>query len=221
MLTAYRRLSLVSQISIILLGSISVAFLVITLLVNLRTSAAFQTKTQESFRNDLALVSQFLTLEYEGKTAVAAKMGEVFASLFPVRPMVEKQATIRVGEFDTPIMTSDGEILNLNFSHVDRFEEMTGGVATVFERLGDDFLRITTSLKKENGERALGTLLDRRHPAYAALREGRPYLGLARLFGRDYMTHYTPIIDHPRLSIRTRDDGEAIFEQIGPRAPSP
>jgi methyl-accepting chemotaxis protein len=32
---------------------------------------------------------------------------------------------------------------------VDAFTQMTGGVATVFKREGDDFRRVTTSLKKK------------------------------------------------------------------------
>ncbi len=78
---------------------------------------------------------------------------------------------------------------------VDRFNQSTGGVATVFAAQGDDFLRITSSLKKEDGSRATGTLLGKAHPAYAPLREGKPYLGRAVLFGKPYMTRYEPIAD--------------------------
>jgi methyl-accepting chemotaxis protein-2 (aspartate sensor receptor) len=70
---------------------------------------------------------------------------------------------------------------------------VTGGVATVFAAKGDDFERITTSLKNEKGERAMGTLLDKQHPGYAAVAAGKPYTGRALLFGRAYMTHYEPI----------------------------
>jgi methyl-accepting chemotaxis protein len=78
---------------------------------------------------------------------------------------------------------------------VDRFSQSTGGVATVFAVQGDDFLRITSSLKKEDGSRATGTLLGKAHPAYAPLREGEPYLGRAVLFGKPYMTRYEPVLD--------------------------
>ena len=52
-------------------------------------------------------------------------------------------------------MGTFGTSLKDNFSAVDKFSQITGGVATVFSRKDDDFVRITTSLKKENGERAL------------------------------------------------------------------
>ena len=76
---------------------------------------------------------------------------------------------------------------------VDAFAQLTGGVATVFQREGDDFRRISTSLKKEDGSRALNTLLDRNHPAYGAMVAGTPYVGAAVLFGKTYMTKYEPV----------------------------
>ncbi|WP_210543156.1 methyl-accepting chemotaxis protein [Rhodoferax sp. PAMC 29310] len=95
----------------------------------------------------------------------------------------------------TSELLSFGLVINNDFSTVDRFSKDTGGVATVFAREGDDFKRITTSLKKQDGERAMGTLLDRAHPAYARMLAGQPYTGPALLFGKSYMTHYDPIKD--------------------------
>lgn len=58
-----------------------------------------------------------------------------------------------------------------NFEAVDAFSQLTGGVATVFQREGEDYRRISTSLKKEDGSRALNTVLDRTHPAYAQMQD--------------------------------------------------
>jgi methyl-accepting chemotaxis protein len=97
----------------------------------------------------------------------------------------EASTTLKVG--DTP--------LNGNFTQVDEFAQGSGGVATVFARKGDDFQRITTSLKKENGERAVGTMLGASHPAHAQMMAGQTYTGRAVLFGTPYMTRYEPIKD--------------------------
>ncbi|WP_082532755.1 methyl-accepting chemotaxis protein [Pelomonas sp. Root1237] len=86
-----------------------------------------------------------------------------------------------------------GPKLNGNFTQVDKFAAVNGGVATVFAAKGDDFERITTSLKNEKGERAMGTMLGKQHPAHATVSAGKPYTGRALLFGRAYMTHYEPI----------------------------
>ncbi|MCV2352034.1 Cache 3/Cache 2 fusion domain-containing protein [Paucibacter sp. Y2R2-4] len=89
----------------------------------------------------------------------------------------------------------EGQKMAGNFEAVDRFSRNTGGAATLFMRKGDDFLRISTSLKKENGERAVGTLLGTAHPAYRKMMEGQPYVGKAVLFGKPFMNHYQPIKD--------------------------
>ncbi|WP_382152787.1 methyl-accepting chemotaxis protein [Hydrogenophaga sp. ANAO-22] len=88
-----------------------------------------------------------------------------------------------------------GMLLNNDFSEVDTFGRTNGGAATIFMRKGDDFERISTSLKKENGERAMGTLLARKHPAYPLMLEGKTYTGRAVLFGKPYMTHYEALKD--------------------------
>jgi methyl-accepting chemotaxis protein len=89
--------------------------------------------------------------------------------------------------------------LNGDFEVVDRFsKDSMGAVATIFARSGDDFMRVTTSLKKQDGERAYKTLLDRKHPAYGLMNEGKTYIGRASLFGREYMTVYEPIRDGNR-----------------------
>jgi len=90
-------------------------------------------------------------------------------------------------------LSSGGTKINGNFTQVDNFTEVNGGVATVFAAKGTDFERITTSLKNEKGARAMGTLLDRQGAAFAAITEGKSFTGRAQLFGRAYMTHYEPI----------------------------
>ncbi len=86
-----------------------------------------------------------------------------------------------------------------NFDAVDAFAGLTGGVATVFQREGEDFRRVSTSLKKQGGERAVDTLLDRKHPAYLLMLEGKTYLGRAVLSGKNYMTRYEPILDEGKV----------------------
>jgi methyl-accepting chemotaxis protein-2 (aspartate sensor receptor) len=92
-----------------------------------------------------------------------------------------------------PVLSNKGAQLNGNFRLVDDFTQASGAVATVFARQGDDFVRITTSVKKADGSRAVGTLLDRQHPAYASMLEGKPYNGRAVLFGKSFATYYEPI----------------------------
>ena len=95
----------------------------------------------------------------------------------------------------TGSLSLDGVSLHDNFATVDKFSNDTGGVATVFARRGEDFVRIATSLRNTQGERVMHTLLDHQHPAYALVRAGQSYVGRANLFGKPYMTAYVPLRD--------------------------
>ena len=92
-----------------------------------------------------------------------------------------------------PALLCSGRALNGDFAVADRFTAQTGVRATVFARQGEDFVRIATSVRKQDGERAVGTLLDRSHPAYRQLLAGQPYAGYATVFGRQNMTRYDPV----------------------------
>lgn len=112
-----------------------------------------------------------------------------FSSQFDLLP----DTLVDVAGTPTPTLKSKDTVLNLRFDEVDHFFTNTGCVATIFVRSGENFVRIATNLKKENGERAIGTNLDPQHPAYPLLLAGQSYLGRAMLFGTHYMTKYTPI----------------------------
>jgi len=80
---------------------------------------------------------------------------------------------------------------------VDRAVSYVGGNATlfVFDDASGQFVRRSTNVKKENGDRAVGTQLAADHPAQAVLRRGEAYKGPATLFGKSFMTAYFPIAD--------------------------
>ena len=78
---------------------------------------------------------------------------------------------------------------------VDRAVSYVGGNATLFvyDEASSQFVRRSTNVKKENGDRAVGTQLTADHPAQALLRRGEAYQGPAVLFGKSFMTSYFPI----------------------------
>src|SRR5246127_4464350 len=78
---------------------------------------------------------------------------------------------------------------------VDRAVSYVGGNATLFvyDDATNQFVRRSTNVKKENGDRAVGTQLAADHPAQAVLRRGEAYKGPATLFGRRFFTAYQPV----------------------------
>ncbi|CAJ9372764.1 methyl-accepting chemotaxis protein [Burkholderia pseudomallei] len=140
-------------------------------------------------------IAAMIALFDEALTAEASRAMTLFASFLPAGYALDAARTIDVAGVATPALTAGGQTLNLDFSIPDQFLQKSGAIATIFARRGDDFVRVTTSLKKQDGSRAIGTLLDRKGPAYAPLVAGRTYTGLAMLFGKRYITQYKPIAD--------------------------
>ncbi len=85
--------------------------------------------------------------------------------------------------------TEAGDALNW----VDRVQERTHCGATVFVRDGDEFVRVATTVKRPDGSRAVGTLLNGRGLAAAKLRRQRAHKGIAYVLGNASLAEYEPV----------------------------
>lgn len=114
-----------------------------------------------------------------------------------------------------------GVLLNGNLPLVDRIRDivygtenhggMETGSATLF--VGD--LRVATTVRLSDGERAVGTRVSA-EVARAVLREGQPWLARAQVLDRWYLTAYEPIFDPHRQIIGALYVGllEAPFDRL-------
>jgi methyl-accepting chemotaxis protein-2 (aspartate sensor receptor) len=147
-------------------------------------------RTLRAYANSL---SNQLNTFFSVQTAATERLASVFTSEFANGLTMDEATPVATAGQTAPALKQDGKVINNDYSVVDAFTQTTGGVATLFVRSGDDFLRVSTSLKKADGSRAIGTLLGKQHPAYEKLLAGAPYQGRATLFGREYVTKYIPV----------------------------
>ncbi|MDR3004792.1 MAG: Cache 3/Cache 2 fusion domain-containing protein [Acidovorax sp.] len=118
------------------------------------------------------------------------------------------------GEGSQAQLLLNGEPLQGDNARIERFTRATGAVATVFVKQGQDYLRVASSLKTDKGQPATGTLLDHQHPAYAEINAGRSYMGLATLFGRQYMAEYRPLKDASGATVGMAFVGQDFSELL-------
>ncbi len=78
---------------------------------------------------------------------------------------------------------------------VDQLSEDLGTVATIFQIDNNDFRRISTSIRDDQGQRVVQTTLGTDHPGYLQLSRGQRYEGETELFGESYFTVYEPLRD--------------------------
>jgi hypothetical protein len=83
--------------------------------------------------------------------------------------------------------------MNNNFALVDEVQKEKGGTATIFVKSGNDFVRVATNVKKDDGSRAIGTVLDPKGKAMAAISKGESFYGEVPILGKPYITGYEPI----------------------------
>jgi methyl-accepting chemotaxis protein len=97
-------------------------------------------------------------------------------------------ATIENGQMKFGIWAANGDS-----TIVDSLKANTGAEATIFQMIDGKLIRITTTIKAANGERAVGTELQ--GPAWAAFQRGENYQGLNPILGRNHITRYDLIKD--------------------------
>jgi len=85
--------------------------------------------------------------------------------------------------------------VNNNFDLVDGVVAKAGGTATIFVKHGENFVRVATNVKKADGSRAIGTVLDPEGAVIENIRNNQPYYGEANILGKRYVTAYEPIRD--------------------------
>ncbi|WP_299011790.1 Cache 3/Cache 2 fusion domain-containing protein [uncultured Shewanella sp.] len=115
----------------------------------------------------------------------------------------------------------DGQSIVGNTSIVDRFTHDTDVTATIFLASGNEFVRVATTLKTDSSHRASGAILGPGHPAYTKLSNGQVYYDKVRLFGREYISYYSPIKDEfhrirgvSAVALPIEDASETIFANL-------
>ncbi|AXW04570.1 methyl-accepting chemotaxis protein [Ralstonia solanacearum] len=188
--------SLGSRLAVAGLAALVLVFGAFALAISQSSLRTLEGHAQSAMRDQEAAMRDMIALFDGTMRTEADRFLTAFADAVPGPYGVDATQTVEVAGKPTPAFKSGDTVMNLNFIVPDKFFARTGGtIATVFARTGDDFVRVTTSLKKENGERAIGTLLDRAHPSYKALMAGESFRGLAWLFGVPYMSKYEPVRD--------------------------
>jgi methyl-accepting chemotaxis protein len=141
-----------------------------------------------------SLSSEFTQRAYRDIEVNLRTLALTFAETFPEAKIGVSNGTLAKADMAKMPEFKDHTI-------VDRAVSYTGGVATlfVFDDASNQFVRRSTNLKKENGDRAVGTQLAPDHPAQSVVRKGQAYKGPAVLFSKNYMTAYHPVMSSGKV----------------------
>src|SRR5215471_16046114 len=128
----------------------------------------------------------------DAKVATAMQLLESMANkLGP--PKIE--GTDAVAGKQVPAIYFGSTKINNNFDLVDDVVKQAQGTATIFVKNGDEYVRVATNIKKDDGSRAVGTLLDPKGKAIESIKKGEAFYGEVDILGKPYITGYKPIRD--------------------------
>lgn len=127
-------------------------------------------------------------------------LGEIFIdktqtiAFNAINQTTKKSINVKVNKWEIK-----GRQVQLNESIVDKIQSNVGGTATIFQRINNGFLRISTNVLKTNGKRAVGTFIPNSSPVAQAIKEGESYYGRAFVVNDWYLTAYEPIVINGRV----------------------
>jgi hypothetical protein len=134
-------------------------------------------------------------------TARAQDLDKVHKSMDLLKAEAAKLGAAKIDGTDTvagktvPAIYFGSTKIDNNFDLVDDVVKQMGGTATIFVKSGDDYVRVSTNVKKDDGSRAIGTVLDPNGKAIASIKKNEAFYGDVDILGKPYTTGYDPIHD--------------------------
>ncbi len=103
------------------------------------------------------------------------------------------QITKQESKYKIPVWTLNGKPLYNTFELVDKIKENTIETATIFQKIDDGYLRISTNVRTIDGIRAVNTYIPNSSEVIKTIEKGETYYGRAFVVNDWYLTAYEPI----------------------------
>jgi hypothetical protein len=151
--------------------------------------------------NISAVGSIIVTLLLLPSAVYAQDTQKVHAAMALLKSKAEKLGPAKIEGTDTvdgktvPAVLFGTTKMNNNFTLVDEVVKEVGGTATIFVKSGADYVRVATNVKKDDGSRAIGTILDPKGKAIESINRNEAFYGEATILGKPYLTGYEPVHD--------------------------
>ncbi len=149
----------------------------------------------------LAVGSIAVTALLLPSTVRAQDMEKVKAAMTLLKSQAEKLGPAKIEGTDTVVGKTVPAIffgttkIDNNFALVDEVVKEVGGTATIFVKSGADYVRVATNVKKDDGSRAVGTILDPNGKVIQLINKNEAFYGEAMILGKPYLTGYEPMHD--------------------------
>lgn len=158
MLDKYRNQSVGFQLKLVITLCLLIAFSSIAALVYQNASNVLLENTLKEHQSKVESMAKTIAGQFNAYLHTAEVLESTFRNGYLAGVYVESYNVDFQGH-QVPNITQYSESLIGDTKLVDSFTRDTGAVATLFAPMGNDFIRVATSLKDPQGKRALGTTL--------------------------------------------------------------
>jgi len=147
--------------------------------------AMYTNTSRKKLRGDLQLFER----ELRSKGGIFLDDGKL------IEQKLTNQITKKSITQEIPQLQVGVSYLNNYYDIVDNIEQITGSSATIFQLVDDKLLRISTTVKNLNGDRATGSYIPSDSPVYKAILNGEVFNGRAFVVKEWQLTTYAPLRD--------------------------
>lgn len=187
---------------------IGLTFLIITGGIGLYTTSTLKNQIvsdmNKSMSNEVTNLKDIIDVQVESnqeKVNIAIELAhEYFYNLGNIRELnstIEITAKNQVTRESKQVQVNKWELNNsvLQASNkiVDEIKQKAVETATIFQKIEGGYLRISTNVLKENGERATGTYIPNNSEVIKTIENGETFKGRAYVVNTWYRTAYEPI----------------------------
>ncbi len=156
--------------------------------------------THQSVYNSLVMYNKSIQKKLDGDLLLLEKQLKSQGAVFLDEGRLKEatlinQVTKESITKEIPQLQAGAGYINGYYDIVDNIETTSGSSATIFQLVDDKLLRISTTVKKQDGQRAVGTYIPSDSPVYKAIMRGETYRGKAFVVNDWYITTYSPLHD--------------------------
>jgi len=106
---------------------------------------------------------------------------------------IENQITQKKQRIKIKSLQRNGKNILNSSDFVDLTDSLFGGTTTIFQKIEDGYLRISTNVPDNNNKRAIGTFIPNTSEVIKTIENGNKYYGRAYVVNDWYITAYEPI----------------------------
>ncbi len=196
-MNAVRNASLSVKLALSVLLVLAAVMIGSTLYLAQFTTKRMDAKATVDLKQQMLLVINQMQSYNSGLEMTVSGMVSALATRQEGKITVDPGNLVATGTESLPTLLIGDTVVNNNSSTPDAIANtVTGGMASILVRQGDDFYRVATSIKNDKGERTTGAAMGSANPCTAKLLAGADCFGRTRsTTGVELVAKFVPIKD--------------------------